>query len=69
MTSTSRSGITASLISPSGTVLLHRASCNTEPAEDAHPQAIRIQIDARDAAVANVGDSAASGAVEAVDLV
>lgn len=69
MTSTSRNGITASLISPSGTVLLHRASCNTEPAEDAQAQAIRIQIDAHHAAWTTVGDSAASGAVEAADLV
>ena len=68
MTSTSRSGITASLISPSGTVLLHRASCHTEPAEDARAQAIRICVHAHEAAVYAAGDDAASGAAETVDI-
>lgn len=69
MTSTSRSGITASLISPSGTVLLHRASCHTEPAEDAHAQAIRIRVHAQEAAVNAAGDDTASGAAETLDIV
>lgn len=45
MTSSTNGGMTATLISPSGMVLLYRASCNTEPAEEAHARSIRIQTD------------------------
>ena len=36
--------MTATLISPSGTVLHHRARCSTTPAEEADPKAVRIWL-------------------------
>lgn len=38
--------LTTSLISPSGTVLLHRASCSTAYAEEAHTRTVRVQMQA-----------------------
>lgn len=40
------STLTTSLISPSGAVLLHRASCNTACAEDSRTRMIRVQLQA-----------------------
>ncbi len=40
------STLTTSLISPSGTVLLHRASCSTAYTEEAHARIVRIQLQA-----------------------
>ena len=54
MTSTPTSGMSGSLISPSGAVLLHRSSCMTEPAEEARAMAVRVGLAARRSATAGV---------------